>query len=297
MRGQVPPLTLAEAVSQYGLESGAQRAAMVRRYFDFAGALEAAKGDACFSKWLRSLGESGLKPGTVDAYRRVVRAWFRRWHMPPPTAKGFKFNPDADQELDMIDPATMLDLLAALPRIPPLAAASLALSATYGLRAGEIAAVGAEDVRPGQIFLRAEKGSVSRWCWLPPEVASWLPSTWPRRSPHDMAAIWRLMWTEALRAEAPTGVGWHAVRYALVGGLRALGVSDLDVTRFLRWKAKATDPALRMVAHYGAPTTRVSAAGRQAVEAADQGLREADAAVWVAHPFLRFIVAKGVGRP
>lgn len=271
-------MTLREVLDDYRRAAGPKFAAIVEGFWRREGRLS----DDTLRHYVRRLQADGYKPGTVDLHVRTLRAFARRYHLPVPAAPKLDYRLERDSERVALDREMVVRMVEAARRSLPQEAAAMALASTYGLRSGEIARVRAEDVdREGErVFVRSEKGSVQRWCWLPPEIAAWLPDPWQPIS--NPSAIFRRLYPEPQR---PRGVGWHALRRALVRDLKAAGVGREDRVRFLRW-AQAGSGADRMDALYASANMEATARGKERVREEDQGRREHDAAVWAAHPYL-----------
>lgn len=281
-------MILKEALERYRSQAGPKFAARVERYFRWLGTAEGSNSDAAFSRFLADLQREGMAPATIDLYSRTIRSFFRSVGMVPPRARGFRFDPK-----DSRRPALASDLIRRMVEaaksgdVTPRVAAYLALASVYGLRAGEVSAIRMEDMdRDGQrIYIRAEKGSVSRWCWLPPEVAAWLPEEWSPASPNAVEKAFTSLWESVLESPKPERTGWHAIRRALARDLRAAGVPDWAIVRFLRWKSSGSG-AMKELDLYSHPNLEVAEEGERAVRDEDQGKRDYDCAVWDAHPYM-----------
>jgi len=147
------------------------------------------------------------------------------------------------------------------------------------------------DFAGERIFLRTAKGGVQRWQWLPPVLHPFLQKPWPRLSDKRLRRYWATVWASV----TPTGTGvtaqgvaFHAIRRALVRDLMAAGVAEEDVSRFMRWRTLSGQRKVSMAQLYAHPTAEVQVNGTLVVTAADPGSRTTDAAVWDAHPYLRY---------
>ena len=278
-------MTAAEALARYRAEAGPKFAARVEAFLRWGGT----NTDASLTAYVRELSAQGLRPGTVDLHVRTIRAFYRRFGLPAPRPRGFRFDP-RDSHRPALDRALIESLLRAAKEgeLPAGSAWMLVLAATYGMRAGELAAVRPEDVDlDGQrLYIRTLKGGQPRWCWLPPEVAALLPGELPRVSANQAESAFAGIWGAVLEVERPKGTGWHSIRRSLVRDLRLAGVPREARTRFLRWKGGGGDGAERMDEWYGHPSEVVGVSGVEAAREEDAGRREYDAAVWDRHPYL-----------
>jgi len=279
-------VTAAEALDRYRRSAGPKPASIVERYLRWGGT----NADAVLGRYLRHLEQEGLGPGTVDLHRRTIRAFYRQFGLPAPTARGWRYDPkDARRPALAADLVLRLITAARAGDLTGRQACLLALATTYGMRAVELAAIRPSDVDPEgeRIYIRTAKGGQPRWCWLPPQIIPWLPAVWPSASPNSVEKTFGNLWGNAVDAERPARANWHAVRRALVRDLVAAGVPEGAVARFLRWSGGGSRGPERMVALYSSPTEQVGAEGVSQVRAEDAGQREYDRDVWDHHPYLR----------
>lgn len=283
-------MRLGEAIERYAQEAGPKPAARVRRYFEWLGTVHGANSDTVFARFLHHLQEEGLAPGTVDLYARTVRAFFRRFGLQPPRVKGPRLDPFKDQKR----PALEWELIARMIRaaragdVTNRQASLLALATTYGLRAGELAAIRVADVDlPGErIYIRTLKGGRPRWCWVPPEIVPYLEGVWAPSNPNAVEKVFDNLWGAVMDTKKPERTNWHSVRRALVRDLITAGVPESAVARFLRWSSGSGRGPERMVALYARPSEYVGAEGVTPAREEDEGRREYDALVWDLHPYL-----------
>lgn len=280
-------MTAAEALVRYRQEAGPKPAAIVERYLRWGGQPSEGK----LLQYLRHLEtDDDLAPGTVDLHRRTIQAFYRRFGVRVPRLRGWKYDPkDASRPALATDLVAQLITVARAGELTTRQTSLLALATTYGMRAGELAAVQAQDVDvPGQrLYIRTLKGGASRWCWLPPVIAGYLQESWPRCSPNSVEKTFLNMWASISDAEKPSRTNWHACRRALVRDLVAAGAPEAAVARFLRWSGGGAKGAERMVQLYGSPSEEVGAGGVTAARTEDAGRREYDAGAWDHHPYLR----------
>lgn len=280
-------MTAAEALARYRAHAGDKPAAIVERYLRWGGQPSEGK----LLAYLRRLeSEHHLAPGTVDLHRRTIQAFYRFHQVLAPRLRGWRYDPkDAQRPALATDLVAQLITAARAGELSSRQTSLLALATTYGMRAGELAAVQAQDVDlPGErIYIRTLKGGASRWCWLPPVVAGYLQDVWPRCSPNSVEKTFDNMWAEVSDKEKPRRTNWHAVRRALVRDLLAAGAPAGDVSRFLRWARGGAAAEERMVHLYGNPSEEVAATGVTAARTEDTGRRDYDAAAWDRHPYLK----------
>lgn len=283
-------LTMAEALEIYAAQAGqvrlAQHLSIIRRYLLWGGN----NSDAKLAAYVQHLEEQGLKGSTIDLHVRIIRAFWRRLGVPVPKA------PEVTVQSDRIalSPEQVRALIEhARQELGPREQAILAISTVYGLRAIELVRLRKTDMDfPGErIFIRTAKGGVQRWQWLPPALHPLLQKPWPRMTEKRLRRYWATIWSRVTPTETGVtaqGIAFHAVRRALVRDLIAAGVSEEDVSRFMRWRTINGQRKVSMAQLYAHPTAEVQADGTVAVTAADPGSRAADAAVWAAHPYLRY---------
>ena len=276
-------MTIREALEIYAREAGTQYAARVRRWLDWGGRAE----DEILARYSRHLREQGLSDGTVDLHLRTIRAFYRRFGVRPPAVRGWRFDA-RESRRPALDRELIRELVSAAKRGQLFAwhAPLVALATVYGMRAAEMAAVRSEDIDVGhsRIYIRTLKGGVRRWAWLPPELHGFLEG-WQAPSPAEVERAFADIWSAVADDPKPRGVGWHAIRRALVRDLAEAGVSSQSRIRFLRWR-DAGSGAARMDALYSAPNLLVSREGVEAVTEGDQGSRDYDREVWDRHPYL-----------
>lgn len=278
-------MTVDEAIGRYGEEAGPKRAAIVRRFVEEQGWHESAS--RALAAHMRDLEDRGMKPGTVDQVYRTIRAFYRRLGLQPPRVPGHHYDA-MDSSRPALDQVLIRQMIGAATagRVLPQHAGYLALSTLYGMRATEIASVRDTDVDLSRerFHVRTAKGGKERWVWLPPAAASYLPDHWPTVTEAHVESAFARVWDAAVEADRPRGVAWHSIRRALVRDLREGGVDASDVERFLRW---ASGGSRRMVQLYEKPNELVGLSGERESVAVPEGTREADAAVWDAHPYTR----------
>lgn len=274
-------MKIREAIETYGRETDSKRAAIVRRYVEWGG--EAS--DALFARYLRLLGDQGLAPGTVDLHRRTIRAFYRRFQIPPPKAAGFRYDHMRDSRRPALTTETVQAMIRAAKDglLSEREASLLALSATYGMRAEEMASVRREDIdlEGERIFIRTAKHGRMRWCWMPPAIRPFLSVPWDGHPP-DIYAVFDNLWASVSDQSKPKGLGFHSIRRALVSALDKAGVPDSAKERFMRWASGHRS----MASLYANPSEEVSAEGAERVRSEEESAREYDGEVWMRHPFL-----------
>lgn len=231
--------------------------------------------------------EQHYKPGTVQFVFGVLRRLFIVNGIPWPYAPreapkappGSEFRPMRDLEA-----VRELIAYARSPRIARLDQFHFAMATVYGLRRAELAMLvpSAIDLERRLIFIRRLKGSVSRWQVMPEAILPVVERALPVLRPVSLDHMDRLLPRLERWAGMPhvPGVSWHAIRRAVVDGLRAAGVPDRDIAVFMGWKTSEH----RMVARYAAGVV-VDRRGRLSVPLSAHE-RAADEAVLAAHPFV-----------
>ncbi|HEY3367774.1 MAG TPA: hypothetical protein VGK74_22175 [Symbiobacteriaceae bacterium] len=283
-------MTAAEALARYEREAGPKFAAIVERYLRWGGT----QADAAFARYLRHLEqEEHLAPGTVDLHRRTIQAFYRHFRQESPQVRGWHYDPhDASRPALSSDLITRLIQAARGGDLTGRQSALLAMSSTYGMRAGELAALGPEDVdlAGARVYIRTLKGGTPRWCWLPPEIQPYVDLEWSRCTPNSVEKTFDNLWSAVSDIEKPQRTNWHSCRRALVRDLVAGGVPEGSVARFLRWANGGARGSEKMVALYSKPSDDVGVEGVTRARMEDEGGREFDALVWDSHPYLRLWV-------
>lgn len=251
---------------------------IVRRWLDDGGD-PSSRG---LGEYLRRLQDRGLGDGTVDQAYRTIRRFVAAAGLPRPHVSWWRY--DSEEAARPWFVPDVVGRLAETARASPVAtdAARLCLASLYGLRVGEIAAVRPEDVRlaDARLFIRAEKGSRRRWCWLPPEARAWCEVRWEVTTPRMVGATLDALWERTYTEPRPKGAAWHAMRRGVAMALCEAGAREESIERFMRWASRS------MVRRYTSANVRVGADGRaERVAEADEGLEAADAEVWRLHPF------------
>ena len=270
------PIDLWAALGRWEREQDRDAVGIIRRWLETDGD----PSNRSIADYLRRLQDRGLKDGSVDQSYRTVRRFVAWAGLPKPRVASWRYDPE-EADRPWFVPQVVAKLATTARHSPVVTdAARLCLASLYGMRVGEIAAVRPEDVRleEGRVFIRSEKGSRRRWCWIPPEARPWLDVHWQVTTPRAVAATLDALWENTFTEPRPKGAAWHAVRRGVACALGEAGCREEDMERFLRWKSKS------MARRYMHPNVRVTADGRmERVAEADEGLESADAAVWRAH--------------
>jgi len=289
-------MTKAEALARYaetmrGKAKAAEYTAIVRRWLVRDGRTSR----QALTAYLTAMERGGMHPSSVDKHLRTLRRCFKvlglawpgcdwRWDRKTRPSSRYTAGPEFVGRLVRASWS---------PTVGRLARAWLLLSTLYGCRAAELAAWSQRDLGGSTVYVHRVKHGESRWYWLPPQVRPILVGVALRPAGRkEPYAAWRRL-VEAAGVHAPGGKAWHLIRYGLVNGLRAAGVPDADVGRFLSWAGE--DDAADMVRHYGSPTGWVDGDGVvRTVPPAPPDPRAGDAAVWRKHPFLGLWLTDGV---
>lgn len=276
-------LTVQQALSEYAEDAGHQPAADVRRFLEW----KMERDNRDLTAYLAHLQKQGKAKGTADKVRREVQAFYRRFGLQPPKARGWKFDARKEGTHEAVGLSRVREMIgAARSSLPPHLQAMLCLSTVYGLRAGEIAGIGDAqlDFAGSRLYVQTEKDGRPCWQWMPPEIARWLED-WqgPQRAGAVQAGFGHC-WAAATDDPRPKQLGWHALRRSLVVALRQEGVSDPAIGHFMRWAGGGGDAVARMVEWYGDPSAMVGEAEEEPERR--EGTREEDAEVWGRHPFL-----------
>lgn len=280
MSTQDVPVDLWEALGRWELEQDRDSIGVVRRWLE-------ADGDPSsrgLGDYLRRLQDRGLRDGTVDQAYRTVRRFVAFTGLPRPRVTWWRYDPEEALRPWFV-PEVVTQLVNTARRSPVATdAARLCLASLYGMRVGEIAAVRPEDIdlADARVFIRSEKGSRRRWCWVPPEAREWLDTRWSPTTPRAIAGMLDALWENTFTTPRPKGAAWHAVRRGVACALGEAGCREEDVERFMRWKSRS------MARRYMHPNVRVGPDGQaQRVDEEDEGLESADPGIWPLHPFRR----------
>ena len=283
----MPTLTMDQALDRYrqlvGPVNANKNVATVRKWLLWGGQPT----DASLTAYVRELQRQGKKPGTIDAAVRVIRGFYRKFHIPAPRVVGFQFDPVQDTDRPALALETMRTLMAAAldpeSGLDSYQRAILAVSLVYGPRANELAAIQPQDVEVERLYLRVSKHGQRRHMWIPETLRPLLDIDWPEVSTPYVERQFGTIWAVIFGTEKPKGIAWHSVRRGLAASLSEAGVSDGDIEHFMRWKVKGNRS---MVALYKNPNQTVTADGKAPVQKTEAGSYEEDAAVWERHPVL-----------
>lgn len=119
--------------------------------------------------------------------------------------------------------------------------AYLALSTTYGMRVGELARVGEDDldVEKGRILIHTEKGGRERWHKVPGRIVPYIFGySFSSHSEASLNLLFRRICSLAQVKRQKRQV-WHSLRRSLVTALRARGVDVSIIANFMRYKNTA----------------------------------------------------------
>lgn len=250
--------------------------------------------DAHLAAYVKELQRRGLASGTIDRIQRTIRSFYVHIGVKPPRKQ---WRHDSSTERRPAASDRLVRSMIALARSGELDArqvADLVLMTTYGLRVGEVAAVQAEDVdlERGRFYVRAEKGSVSRWMRLPVEIAPYVAAVdwWPRDVDKVAQSFASVLAAMGVKRHKGDGYGVHMVRRALVKALRDRGVPDEEIAIFMRWSLKGKGVAnagvggIGEVERYSDFSAVVDVDGEsEARPVTREG--EEDALVWERHPW------------
>ena len=275
-----------DALEIYRQEAGPKFASIVRRWLEWGGKPE----DSVLLSYLRHLESEGLAPGSIDLHRRAIQAFYRRFNVVPPRARSWRYNPK-DAERPALERSVIERMIGAAKsgEIIGQEVGLVCFSTTYGLRAGEMAAIRPRDLdwEGHRVFIRTLKGGTPRWTWLSPELQPFIGPSWEAASARGVEMSFRRIWDAAVtEGDRPERTSWHSIRRALVRDLVATGVPSDAVARFLRWSGGAGRGPERMVSLYSQPNLTVGIEGATVVRDEDTGKREYDVAVWDRHPYL-----------
>jgi len=282
-----------KALAEYQRSVGPKFGRIVGRYLDANGSED----DQVLTKYIQGLVSGGMKRGTADLHRRCIRSFFRRtdrllresghYGIHIPEVRGWHYDNWAESRRTDLDKDLVTDFIAAARRgdLTEQQVFALALSTTFGMRAGEIAAVRPEDVdtRESRLFIRTEQGGVIRWQWLPPEIQSYIPEKLEHRDANAVVKSFASMWAVVLEIPRPNRVGWHSIRRALEVALSDAGVSQEARRRFTRSKTANSSMAELNASATSLVTRQGEVAARQL---GDSGSREFDRECWDRHPYV-----------
>jgi integrase len=275
------PINLWASFEHWRLTQSDDFAGVVRRWLD----LSADPSSAGLGDYMRRLEDRGLKASTIDQAYNTIRRFVAFVGLPRPKVSWWHYDPRAADAADR--PFFGEDVMAALAEVARATpsvkeAARFCLASIYGLRVSEIARVRQEDVDLAheRIFIHSAKRSRARWCWIPPEVRPWLDVRWEPARVERVAGTLDALWGMAIDKPRPKRAAWHAVRRSVCMVLRERGVEQASIERFIRWKGRS------MVDLYTSANVRVGLEGAERIPEQDEGLRQADAAVWDRHPYV-----------
>ena len=201
-------------------------------------------------------------PSYVSLIYRVCRAeysWF---------PKDVKYRNDSVVTLPTLDEGSIASMIRAMNCmvLHPDVRARFFLATVYGLRRVEIGSIDNSciDIRRRSLLVSTAKGGVSRYHLIPECGVSILSSKLTGVSVRAMTSDWQFMERSA-GIEHSDGFGWHSVRRSLVTRLTENGLDPIMIKKFMRWKESD------MFEHY-----------------VNFDFRAADAAVFEAHPFLKY---------
>lgn len=273
-------VTLAEALKRYAREVDPKFASIVEKYLMATGS----KGtdSATFQRYLKKMKTQGYQKGTVDLHYRTIRAFYRRFNILPPQFTGWNYNlKEGDRPALGADTIEHMVEIAKSGELSDTQIHVLMLSTIYGMRASELLEVEVE-VALERLFIRTKKGGRQRFCYLPPTLKPYL--SFARIG--DINAAFRGIWDATMDYKRPRGMGWHSIRRSLVRDLSEKGVSDADVTRFMRWSSSALLGTSRMKELYADPSQSAGIGGMEAVNEEEESKRRYDQSVWEHHPYL-----------
>lgn len=283
----MPTITRDQALALYRQKTGPVNAdknvAVIRRWLEWGGQPK----DASLAAYVRALQNQGLKPGTIHHHAQTIRTFYRHLGIPAPRLVGFRFDPLQDTDRPALSLETMQTFMAAAldpdSLLDAYQRAILAVALVYGPRANELAALQPQDIDQDRLYIRASKGGMRRWFWIPPSIRDLLDIDWPDVSTPYIERQFGVIWAVVLETEKPDRVAWHAMRRGLALALSEAGVADTAIEHFMRWKVGGKQS---MVDLYKNPNQLVGAQGKAPVQQTEAGSYDEDVAVWERHPLL-----------
>jgi len=118
----------------------------------------------------------------------------------------------------------------------PTLRAYLAISTTYGLRRGELAALSKDNFEDGTFVFKTEKGGLIRRHTIPEEIEFVREYHFSPKPPNTLGGMFKAILQRA-GISLGRGYGWHSVRAALVSGLVEEGVDAIVIHKFMGWKS------------------------------------------------------------
>lgn len=200
--------------------------------------------------YLAHLQRAGYAAGSQHTIFGVLRRLFKVNNLPWEFRRGEGPQiSERDEYAPSLSPDVIAHLVQTVLTMDTEYQAHLALSTTYGLRREEMAEIGAHSFNweTGMVYVETAKHGRQRYHLVPGEVKAVLQAyQWPARHVSRISVIFsEIKIMAGLIGEQWHEVGWHAIRRGLNRTLLEGGMTETEVTIFLRWKRSRTSMAQR----------------------------------------------------
>jgi len=157
----------------------------------------------------------------------------------------------------------------------------ISMSIVYGLRRIEICNISKDDINIDEhiIFINTAKSgnNSGRWMYIPNEILGIVKKYFDDYRDHTVIYISSIFWLVVSKCDIKITVnrgGWHMIRRRLIIELTKVGLTDSEIVKFMRWKAK--DNISSMLYRYSN------------TEPNDEVIENIDKKVFELHPFLKY---------
>lgn len=228
---------------------------VAREFCVFAG--ERSLDRALVDSWLEKLRGKEYARGTIawrfDVVKRLFQANGVKW----PYHRGERPQVGEEDVLALsLEPPLVIALIQTSFALSAEMRGYVAMSSTYGLRRAEMAELTQRSFNfsSGLVYVETAKHGRQRYHRLPPQILPFVQeASWTQRSPDALSRLFYELRKESGIPALVRGqdIGWHALRRTLDAVLLRGGMSEAEVSVYLRWKRSGRDMARRYL------TTRV----------------------------------------
>lgn len=175
----------------------------------------------------------------------------------------------------------MVSVISNIGMFTPYMQFVIAMSTVYGLRRIEICSILSEDINMenNTIYIKTAKAGVDggRWMYIPIEIRSIIKNNLDncknRSALYISSTFWYIMDKCSINIDSNRG-GWHMIRRRLIIELTKVGLTDIEIIKFMRWKTK--DNISSMLYRYSS------------TEPNEEVIENIDKKVFELHPFLKY---------